>query len=234
MSGELYIMMTDYVSLAEKHGFIAIYPTTTKDSHCWDVNSKASLTHGGGGDSNGLVNMVQYTINKYNANPKQVFVTGSSSGCMMTNILAATYPDVFAAATCYSGVPAGCLAGAPGSSPFSSDPKCAAGEIVHTGEQWADMVHGMYPGYNGTYPRFATFHGTADSIVKYANLAEQIKEWSTIFDVSLTKSNTNNPEQGYTQMVYGDGSKFVAYSAQGVGHTVPVHSDLDLQWFGIA
>jgi acetylxylan esterase len=35
-------------------------------------------------------------------------------------------------------------------------------------------------------------------------------------------------------MIYGDGTKLVGYSAQNVGHTVPVHETVDLSWFGIA
>ena len=52
--------------------------------------------------------------------------------------------------------------------------------------------------------------------------------------VSFTNNVTNTPQSGYTQLVYGDGTKLVAYSASGVGHTVPVHEDVDLKWFGIA
>jgi acetylxylan esterase len=42
------------------------------------------LKHNGGGDSNAIANMVSYALKKYNADPKKVFVTGSSSGAMMT------------------------------------------------------------------------------------------------------------------------------------------------------
>jgi acetylxylan esterase len=72
------------------------------------------------------------------------------------------------------------------------------------------------------------------SAVNYPNLAEQLKEWSAMMGVSFTKNVTNTPQSGYTQLVYGDGTKLVAYSASGVGHTVPVHEDVDLKWFGIA
>ena len=47
------------------------------------------------------------------------------------------------------------------------------------------------------------------------------------------KNNTNTPQSGYTQMVFGDGTQYVGYSAQGVGHTVPVHESAVLDWFGI-
>jgi acetylxylan esterase len=91
----------------------------------------------------------------------------------------------------------------------------------------------MYPGYSGSYPRFKTFHGTADYFVFYQNFLEQIKEWSTIHGVSSTRTETNSPQGGYTTEIFGDGTKFVAVSAAGVGHTVPVHPDLDFQWFGL-
>ena len=58
--------------------------------------------------------MVTYTLDKYSGDASQVFVTGSSSGAMMTNVMAATYPELFKAATAYSGVPAGCFASASG------------------------------------------------------------------------------------------------------------------------
>ncbi|KAF4473393.1 feruloyl esterase B precursor (subclass of the carboxylic acid esterase) [Fusarium agapanthi] len=115
------------------------------------TNTK-TLKHDGQGDSQVLVSVVDYVINTYKADPKKVYVTGTSSRCMMTNVLAATYPDRFAAATCYSGVAAGCMARSPGSSPISSDRVCSDRKIIKTGQQWADQVKAMYPGYNGAYP----------------------------------------------------------------------------------
>ncbi|KAI1371240.1 carbohydrate esterase family 1 protein [Hypoxylon crocopeplum] len=233
-TGPAYYQMANYDTYANSKGFIVVYPSTKKDNNCWDVASTQTLTNNGGGDSTGLVNMVKYLIEKYNADPAKVYATGSSSGCMMTNVLLAVYPDVFAAGSCYSGVAAGCLAESPGSSPQSADPLCASGDNVKTGEQWASQAKAMYPGYNGTYPRMQTLHGTADFFVHYKNLAEQLKEWSALLGVEFAKNVTDTPQSGYTQMVYGDGTKLVGYSASGVGHTVPVHPALDMAWFGLA
>jgi acetylxylan esterase len=177
--------------------------------------------------------MIKYTITKYVADATKVFVTGSSSGCMMTNVMMATYPDMIAAGSCYSGVAAGCLAGSPGASPGSADPKCANGQVIKTQDQWVAQVKAMYAGYNGTYPRMMTWHGTADTLVKIPNLGEQLKEWSGLHGVAFSKNVTNTPQSGFTQLVYGDGTKVVGYSAQGVGHTVPVHEEVDLKWFGL-
>ncbi|KFH42174.1 Feruloyl esterase B-like protein [Hapsidospora chrysogenum ATCC 11550] len=232
-SGGGYAGQTGYTSIADQKGFIAIFPSSFRDMNCWDVASQASLTRDGGGDSTGLASMVQYALETWNADPDRIFVTGSSSGCMMTNVMSAAYPDLFAAASCYSGVAAGCLKGSPGSSPISADPTCANGEINLSAEEWAQRARDIYPGYSGSYPRFMTLHGTADWLVRIPNLEQQLMQWSTLHGVEQTASNPNTPQNGYTQLVYGDGTQLVGYSAEGVGHTVPVNSNLDMEWFGL-
>lgn len=75
------------------------------------------------------------------------------------------------------------------------------------------------------------------TIIHYSD-QEQLKEWSNVLNVSLTKTAQNTPQSGYTQSLYGDGTaataQLVGYSAQGVGHTVPIHQSMDLAFFGIA
>lgn len=78
------------------------------------------------------------------------------------------------------------------------------------------------------------WHGTIDAILYYPNLGEELKQWSNVLDVTLTKNITNTPSSGYTEMVYGDGTRLIGYSAVNVGHTVPVHETIDLAWFCIS
>ena len=77
------------------------------------------------------------------------------------------------------------------------------------------------------------WHGTADTVIRYQDLVEQAKEWSAVHDVSFTRNVTNSPTNGYTQMIYGDGTQVVVYSAAGVGHYVPTNEQVVLDWFGI-
>jgi acetylxylan esterase len=83
-TAQAYYTGSPYAKLAEQYGFIVIYPSSPHSGTCWDVSSKATLTHNGGGDSNTIANMVKWTISQYKANASKVFVTGSSSGAMMT------------------------------------------------------------------------------------------------------------------------------------------------------
>ena len=79
-----YYARSPYAQLADQHGFLVVYPQTPPGRACWDVSSQAALAHNGGGESASIANMVAYTVATYGANASRVFVTGSSSGAMMT------------------------------------------------------------------------------------------------------------------------------------------------------
>jgi acetylxylan esterase len=231
-SASAYFSYTKFPQYADQYGFIVIYPESPHDSNCFDVGTSATQTHNGGGDSLGIVTMVKYAINTYKADSSRVFAVGSSSGGMMTETLCGAYPDVFAAGAPFSGVPFSCIQGS-GSSPSSANPACANGQITKTGQQWAQAVYNAYPGYTGPYPRMQIWHGTADSLVTYTNFGEQIKMWSTIHNVAFTRNQTNTPTNGFTEMIYGDGTKLQGYSQAGGGHPTQVQEVAVLTFFGI-
>lgn len=72
---------TPYATLAEKYGFIVIYPESPQGA--WDATSANSLLHDGGGASQSISNMVKYVTSNYKANESKVFVSGISSGGTM-------------------------------------------------------------------------------------------------------------------------------------------------------
>ena len=93
---------------------------------------------------------------------------------MMGNVLAAIYPDVFAAASVYSGFAAGCGAVPDGTPPNTND-KFALGHITKTPEEWGALVRSYYPGYTGSYPRMQIWHGTMDTVVVYQTFIEELR-----------------------------------------------------------
>lgn len=196
--------------------------------------------------------MVNYAVNNYGADASRVYVTGSSSGAMMTNVLAGAYPDVFKAGTLYGGVPDGCfyVAGAKPNTTPSWNSQCSGGKLVKTAQQWGDQVRSYYSGYTGARPKLLmyvphpllisdvkltvnSFHGTIDTTLYYNNFLEELKQWSNVLSVSFSKNQTNTPIQGYTKEIYGDGTKLVGVSAYNVGHTPPVRAGDDIAWFGL-
>ncbi|KAH8665058.1 feruloyl esterase B [Tricladium varicosporioides] len=223
---------TKLPSYADSNGFIIIYPGTPNQSNCWDVQNPASLTHGQGGDALGIVNMVKYTLTKYNGDSARVYVMGGSSGAMMTNVLAGSYPDMFEAGAAFSGVAHACFAGAAGATPASANQTCAQG-LQHTPEQWGAFVRNSYPGYTGRRTRMMIVHGQADTLVRPQCAIEALKQWSNVLDVTLTKNVTGVPSSAYTQQIYGDGTKLQGFFGTGVGHIAPVNEPLMLKFFGL-
>jgi acetylxylan esterase len=236
-TGPVYFGETQgYAQNADKYGFIVIYPSSPSSGGCWDVSSTASLTHNGGGDSETIVNMVKYAETHYGGDINRVYMTGSSSGAMMTNVLAGAYPDIFKAGTLYGGVPDGCfyVAGATaGMATPAWNSQCAGGDLIKTAQEWGDETRGYYPGYSGSRPNMMIYHGTIDTTLYYANFGEELKQWSNVLGVSFSNNETNTPISGYTKMVYGDGTKLIGISCYNVGHTPPVREDDDIAWFGI-
>jgi len=227
-------------SHADTNGFILIYPSTPNYSNCWDVNNAQSLTHNAGGDSQAIVAMVNHTLAQHpTADRSRVYAMGSSSGAMMTNVLAGAYPDVFEAGAAYSGTPHACFLGSTTPpTPFGANQTCAQGQIVKTPREWGDLVRNSFPGgYEGRRPRMMIVHGLADTLVRPACATEALKQWSDVLGLAGQQARNVNgvPSAAYTQVLYGDddGKTLVGYLGQGVGHVAPVNEVVMLRFFGL-
>ncbi|MEU7994782.1 PHB depolymerase family esterase [Micromonospora sp. NPDC049060] len=224
---------TQYAALADRYGYIVVYPSVTRSSQCFDVSSPQALRRDGGSDPVGIKSMVDHVRQRYAVDPDRIFATGISSGAMMTNVLLGLYPDVFSAGAAFSGVPFGCFATTNGSE-WNSE--CANGQVVRTPQQWGDLVRNAYPGYTGRRPRMQTWHGTNDEVLRYPNFGEQIKQWTDVHGLSQTPTYTDSPQAGYTRTRYGgsgDRAPVEAISMQGVSHNLPVDAAQAIRFFGL-
>ncbi|KAK4237009.1 Alpha/Beta hydrolase protein [Achaetomium macrosporum] len=199
---------SQWATLASKHGFIVIYPGSPNAAdQCWDVSSRETLTHDGGGDSLGIVSMVRWTIDRYRADRARVFVTGVSSGGMMTQVLVGAYPDVFAAGAAFAGMPFGCFA-PEGDNSGEYDywnAECATGKVTRSAEEWGAIV----------------------------NFGEAVKQWTEVMGVSEAPASVvpNTPLAGWTKRVYGPSGWLEAYSAERVSHDIKVQEDTVMAFF---
>jgi acetylxylan esterase len=198
--------VSNVVSLANQFGFIMIFPQTTNpepapNGACWDVGSAKSLTRDGGGDTQAIVEMVQYAITQYKADASRVYAMGSSSGAMMTEALMGLYPDVFKAGAEMSGVPDGCWA--VGYSGNWSN-MCATGAVSMTGPQWGNIVRAQFPGYTGPRPRVWLWVGTADTTISPNNFGQALTEWTNVLGLSATPTSTQTPSTGYTGQLWSN------------------------------
>src|SRR5581483_9610738 len=223
-----YGEMSSLVSIANSNGFIIIFPEATGEN-CWDAGSPRALKHNGGGDTQAVVQMVRYTLAKYNGDANRVYSVGGSSGGIMTEALLGVYPDVFMAGVSLMGVPCGCWAqgyndvtGAGSTAQWSN--ACGGGTVTMTGAQWGSLVRSYFPGYTGHRPRLQHWHGTADTTLNYKNLAEDIKEWTNLLGLNETPNGTDTPATGTTHQFWKSSCGYTVYetfSLAGVGHAVP-------------
>jgi poly(hydroxyalkanoate) depolymerase family esterase len=219
-SGPAMYTNTEYASLADRYGFIVVYPSVTRASKCFDVASPQALRRDGGSDPVGIKSMVDWVVRTYDADTDRIFATGISSGAMMTNVLLGDYPDVFAAGAAFAGVPFACFATTNGSE-WNSD--CANGTVIRTPQAWGDLVRGAHPGYTGPRPRMQLWHGTEDDVLRYPNFGEEIKQWTNVHGLTQTPAATDSPAPGWTRTRYGatgDRAPVEAISLQGVGHNL--------------
>jgi hypothetical protein len=172
--------------------------------------------------------MINYVEQHNNGDANNVYVTGASSGAMMTDVMLAEYPDVFKAGAAFMGVPYHCFAtgAATATSGSTWNSSCANGQISMTPQQWGDLVRNDGdPGYSGPRPRMQVWHGTADTTLNYNNFGEEIKQWTNVLGVSQTPSFTDTPQSGWTRTRYGGtgvNSPVEGISVAGVGHSLPL------------
>jgi hypothetical protein len=156
---------------------------------------------------------------------------------MMTNQMLALYPDVFKAGAAFMGVPFHCFANAADFPPGVS--RCTGGSMNRTPQQWGDAVRQAYPGYAGARPRVQLWHGTADTLVPYQLLQEEIEQWTNVFGLSQTPTLTDTPQPNWNRRQYANASGTVyveAYSIQGAGHSLPASgmAASAIAFFGLA
>jgi poly(hydroxyalkanoate) depolymerase family esterase len=234
-SGPVFFTNTEFASLANQFGFIVIYPSATRSGSCFDVSTPGSLNHNSTSDPAGIVSMVRFVIQTFSADASRVFVTGASSGGMMTNVLLGDYPDVFKAGAAFMGVPFGCFATTDGS---LWNTTCANGQSIKTAQQWGDLARAAFPSFTGPRPRMQLWHGTADTTLFFPNFGEEIKQWTNVLGVSQTAAFTDSPQSGWTRTRYGGtgiDAPVEAISVQGAGHVLPLAgmAARAIQFFGL-
>ncbi len=159
-----FFEQTEFRSLADRHGFVVIYPQGAKSakddlSNCFDVWSEEALRHGGGSDPGSIVSMVDHVVRRHDGDAARVFATGFSSGAMQTVNLLVTHPDVFRAGVSFAGVPYGWF-GPPGR---------------------GDRARDAFPGYTGPAPRLMAWHGTEDDVLDVALLQQTVDQFAGLY-----------------------------------------------------
>lgn len=218
---------TQFNDLADREGFIVVYPTQRMFSspiNCWN-SADPREQHRYSGDPALLAGVARQVVDEYNADPNQVHVAGASSGAGTAVILAATYPDVFATATSVAGGEYGLNQVDPGD-PDSTPPSYTARQA------WSQM------GDRARQVPLLVIQGEVDDVVPPIVAARLVEHWTAVGDLvddgllndslDLLEETTSVPaEQGrhaYMRTSFtapGGASLVESYVVREMGHVWP-------------
>ncbi|MDP2387187.1 MAG: PHB depolymerase family esterase [Bacteroidota bacterium] len=215
---------TGWNKLADLYKFYVVYPEQKSANNAqtcfnWFLTADQDKDQG---ENLSIKQMVDQMKTDYTIDNSKVFATGLSAGAAMTEVVCATYPEV------YSG--GAVMAGGPYKAATTAFEASAAmnGFTTKTPAQWAALVTAQNPTYTGAYPKMVLFHGTMDPVVNINNLTESIKQWTALHNTDDTYDGLLTDYAGNTQVVMnsfhtGPGTEVVrSYIISGFGHAIAV------------
>ena len=151
---------TDMNTRARAQGFFVLYPAQSQDGNaqrCWNWFARAHQQRGSG-EPEFLADLTRSVIQQHGIDPRRVYVAGLSAGGAMADIVAAAYPEIYAAVGVHSGLPRGAASNVAGAFAAMKNGVSAPRSTAKTSDSRVPVV---------------AFHGDADQTVHPHN-GEQV------------------------------------------------------------
>jgi poly(hydroxyalkanoate) depolymerase family esterase len=200
---------TRFTTVADRNGFALVVPRQERwhqAQRCWRWYESAHQRRGGGEPAllATIVREVCAEPRRWNVDPSRVYVAGISAGGAMALILAATYPDVFAAAGVHSAPPYRSARG-------------GGGALT------AMAGHGRVPDVEGSIAPVVVVQGASDHVVRPVNGDRVVEQWLDHRTVGPGHTRTDTGRTAgrrYTRRRWYSGSRRVLeyWKVDGLGH----------------
>jgi poly(hydroxyalkanoate) depolymerase family esterase len=222
-SADQFRQLTEWDQLAEAKGFIVVFPQQSPDNNqqkCWNFFQAPHMKRDAGEPAL-IAGITRWVQSNYTVDTHRTFVNGLSAGGAMSSVMAATYPDLYAAAGIGSGCEYAATAACAGYK--SSDP-------VQAGQQaYAAM------GSHARVMPVILFEGDKDTTVPPVNAEQLVQQWQITDDLADdAAANRSMPVQptkvvrgqvpnghAYTVTTYSDGRQadlIESWLVAGMGH----------------
>jgi len=202
---------------AEEHNCFVAYPAqpaSANASKCWNWFRPGDQTRGQGEPSL-IVGITRQVMTDFSVDEERVYAAGLSAGAAAAAILAATYPDFYAAIGVHSGL--ACGAASDVASAF------AAMRQSQPAARRSSAGFSVRAGYSRTVPAIV-FHGDQDSTVHPQNgdrvIAQLRDALSTNLRVTVERGRARGG-RAYTRTVHRDAAEhaiFEQWVIRGAGH----------------
>jgi poly(hydroxyalkanoate) depolymerase family esterase len=205
-------VLSGWSAEAERRGFIVVFPDQSNLANpagCWNW-FLATNQHRGLGEPAIIAGITNTVRSRYSVDPRRVYTTGVSAGGVMTNIMAVTYPDVFAATSILAGCEYDCDV-------LQRRSPAESGQKART-----EMGSRLRP-----VPAIV-FHGTADIVVPPSTAYRIVGQWATVDGIDTTADTIEHGQapgvRSYTHLTYRSSSGqalIEQYMIDGAGHRYP-------------
>lgn len=188
--------------LAEEQGCLVLYPEQAahaNHSQCWNWFEGAHQQRGAGEPSL-IAGMTRQVLREHGGDADRVFVAGLSAGGAMAAVMAASYPELYAAAGVHSGLPVG-----------------AAHDLMSALNAMKGARKKPAAAASARKVPTIVFHGDRDATVHPSNGDAVYGQFAQAAGVKETTENGN----GYTRSVARDASGQVVaehWLLHGAGH----------------
>ncbi len=205
-------VLSGWSAKAEQQGFIVVFPdqnNLANPAGCWNWVLPANQ-HRGLGEPAIIAGITNTIRSRYTVDSRRVFVTGVSAGGVMANIMAVTYPDIYAATS----IIAGC------------EYRCDVLQLTTPTQsgQWALAEMGS----RARAVPAMVFQGTADIVVAPSTAERIVGQWAVVDGIDAV-ADLVQPGQvpggrtftHYTYKTAGGAALIERYMINGAGHVYP-------------
>jgi poly(hydroxyalkanoate) depolymerase family esterase len=174
---------TRFSELADKHKFLVVYPeqsATQNAQKCWNWFRTAHQFRSQGEPAilAGIVRRVTQETSAWRVDPERIYVVGISAGGAMSLVLAATYPELFAAVGVHSAPPYRSAAG-PAHAFAAMQGRAVPPPLEATARK--------------PMPPMIVFQGTVDGTVRSVNAQRIAEQWLHYYGEEVSRHSDRKP-----------------------------------------